>query len=172
MSTLAPKSPRLDLNKVRAQIDALRAAHPDIWEDDELLADMLEGETDLHELLTEVVQRIRWANALSNGLNGLIAEAKARQDRFERRVEVLRAFAFKVMQTAEMRSVELPQATLSIRTGQPKVIVTNEAALPLPCVRIKREPDKLAIRGYMNTHGSCPGAELSNAEPTLSMQVK
>jgi len=167
MSKLAPKSPRLDATRVRAQIDALRAAYPDIWEDDDLLAGMLEGETDLWPMLAETVQRIAWAQGMSEGIGNIMDDLKARHGRFERRIEVLRTFAFKLLQIADVRRVELPQATLSIQNGPTKVIVTNEAALPLPCVRIKREPNKVAIRGYMDIHGSCPGAELSNAEPML-----
>jgi hypothetical protein len=172
MSTRAPKSPRLDATRVRAQIDALRAAHPEIWEDDDLTADMLEGETDLWPLLAEVVERVEHAVGMQRSLADRIADLKARKDRFARREEVMRGLAMRLMNIAEVRKVELTEATLSIRQGARKVIITNEKELPLPCVRIKREPDKLAIRGYMQQHGSCPGAELSNAEDVLTVGTK
>ena len=50
---------RLDPTFVRAQIALLRVTHPNIWDegDEQLLADMLEGETGLHEFLAAVVRR-------------------------------------------------------------------------------------------------------------------
>jgi hypothetical protein len=165
---------RLDPTFVRAQIEALRVMYPGIWEDDDqvLLADMLEGETGLHEFLTAVVRRMLEARASIGGIGQYISELKVRQDRLDQRVEAMRALAFKLMQAAEVRKLELIPATLSIRGGQPKVIVTDEAALPPDCVRIKREPDRIAIKEHLSRGEPVAGAELSNSEPTLAVRVK
>jgi hypothetical protein len=156
---------RLDPAFVRAQIEALRVSHPDIWEDetDRLLA--LESETTTREYLIAVVRRMLEAEALADELEA----TKARQQRFGRRAEAMRALAHKVMDWAELRKLELPQATLSIRAGVPRVIVTDETVLPPNCVRIKREPDKTAIREHLARGERIPGAEMSNAEPVLAV---
>ena len=57
----------------------------------------------------------------------------------------------------------------SIRTGQPKVIVTDETAIPEACVRITRKPNLTVIKGMIEIGVPVPGATLSNAEPTLAM---
>ena len=167
-------SNRLDPTFVRTQIEQLRLTHPGIWEDgdEQLLADMLEGSTDFHRFLDAVVGRMSEANAFAEGINLLLDDLKQRRERFAQRSEAMRALAFKVMTAAEMRKVELAAATLSIRAGQPKVIVTDEAALPENCIRIKREPDKVLIKELISQGVPISGAELSNAEPTLAVRVK
>ena len=165
---------RLDPTFVRAQIEALRVTHPQIWdaEDEVLLADMLEGTTDLHEFLTLVVHRMLEAKAFIHGIDVLISEQMARCARFEQRSNAMRTLAFRVMNWAEVRKVELPAATLSIRAGQPKVIITDETALPPDCVRIRTEPDRIAIKEQLMRGERMAGAELSNSEPTLAVRVK
>jgi len=165
---------RLDPTFVRAQIEHLRLTHPGIWDegDEQLLADMLEGETDFHRFLAAVVRRICEAEACADGIGDLIREVKERQQRFEQRSEAMRAMAFKLMNAADVRKLELPQATLSIRAGSPRVIVTDEARLPEHCIRIKREPDKVAIKEHLARGEPVAGAELSNREDVLSVRIK
>lgn len=165
---------RLDPTFVRMQIEHLWLTHPGIWEDgdDQLLADSLEGETDFHRFLAAVTRRICEAEACAEGIGDLIREVKERQQRFERRSDALRDMAFKLMNAADVRKLELAQATLSIRAGQPRVIITDEARLPPDCVRIKREPDKIAIKEHLARGEHVDGAELSNAEPALAVRIK
>src|SRR6186997_1324764 len=110
-------SDRLDPTFVRAQIEQLRLTHPGIWDDgdEQLLLDSLEGETDFHRFLAAVVRRICEAEALADGIDELFRAIKMRQERFERRSEAMRSLAFKLMQTAAVRKVELPLATLIIK---------------------------------------------------------
>jgi hypothetical protein len=162
----------LDPVFVRAQIDALRVAYPQIENEEDQWLLTLESETDVVELLTVAVDRLQDARALINGIGQRISELKVRQDRLDQRCEAMRSLAFKVMTWAEVKKLELAEATLSIRAGQPKVIITDEAALPIDCVRIKREPDKTAIKDHLARGEQVPGAELSNAEPTLAVRVK
>ena len=159
---------------VRQQIENLKLMHPEIWEDDDhqLLLDTLEGQTDLHEFFASLVHGMRTAEAFILGMSTLMEQLKARRDRYERREEVLRGLALKLMQHANVRKIELPQATLSIRAGQPRVIVTDEARLPEQFVRIKREPDKHLIASHLKAGERVDGAELSNSEETLAVRVK
>src|SRR5580765_8768669 len=114
-------SNRLDPIFVRAQIDALRVAYPDIADDEDQWLLTLESETDLREFLTLAVRRMRASEGLAAGaaaeVEELAAPAKARQQRFERRSEAMRELMFKLMNQAELRKLELPLATLSIRAG-------------------------------------------------------
>jgi len=164
----------LDPTFVRAQIELLRVSHPGIWDDgdEQLLADMLEAETGLNEFLAHVVDIMDDAEENIDGIETKMDQRKARKARFEQRYEAMRALAFKLMQQANVKKIVLPTATLSIRNGQPRVIITDEAALPENCIRIKREPDKVMIKELINQGVPITGAELSNAEPTLAVRVK
>jgi len=165
----------LDPTFVRTQIELLRISHPGIWDDgdEQLLADMLEAQTGLYEFLITLMRRALIDDtAVVRGSDAIVTEMRERRDRYERRIEAARTLAFKLMQQADVRKIELPIATLSIRAGTPKVIITDEAALPENCIRIKREPDKVLIKELISQGVPISGAELSNAEPTLAVRVK
>jgi hypothetical protein len=163
---------RLDPAFVQLEISRLLAAVPELEEDEVLRADMIEGSTDAHAFLSEVVRRIQAAQATQVGIAAYLAELRERRERMERREEALRGLVFKVMGSAELPKVELPEATLSIRQGPRKVIVINEHEIPEDCQRIKIEPDKVAIKQLLQAGNVVPGCILSNAEPVLTIRVK
>lgn len=163
---------RLDPTVVRAQIEALKFAYPDIWDDEADRGLALESETELADYLAAVVDRMQEAETRVEGIDLLFQDWRERKARFERRIDAMRELAFKVMSAAEQRKIELDAATLSIRAGTPRVIVTDEAALPIECVRFKREPNKTEIKDRLARGETVAGAELSNAEPVLTVRTK
>lgn len=163
---------RLDPAIIRHQIDNLILCHPELAEDDILRSDMIEGETDAFEFLSVIVARINDAAALAGGTATVIADLQCRLDRFERRQRSLRELAFAVMTAADLRKAELPAATLSIRNGTPKVLITDEHALRPEFLRVKTEPDKTKIKEALANGAVIEGATLSNAEPVLSIRTK
>lgn len=158
--------------QVRQAIANLLLQYPDLAEDDVLRADMIEGETEAFDFLAQAVRNIGERQALANGIAEYAKELGERRARMERGVEALRALAFKVMSDADLRKVELPEATLSIRNGVPKVVITDETALPADCVKTTVAPDKTAIKEKLVTGQEVPGACMSNAEPTLAIRIK
>jgi len=165
---------RLDPTFVRAQIESLRISHPGIWDDgdEQLLLDSLEGETDFHRFIDAILRRMLPTEACADGIDDLIRDIKVRQERFEQRIDALRSLAFKMMNVAAVRKVERPGATLNVRANPPKVIIIDETLLPPDCVRVRTEPNKIAIKERLTRGEPVPGAELSNAEPTLAVRVK
>jgi hypothetical protein len=163
---------KLDPKVVRDQITNLLLCYPDLEADDVLRTDMIEGETEAFEFLSRVVQAINNAQVKKTGLSHYIDALKERYDRFARRTDVLRVFAKQVMDTANIKKAELPEATLSIRNGVPKVIITNEHEIPDGYMRIKKEPDKTKIKAAIAGGDHVPGAALSNSETTLAILIR
>ncbi len=162
----------LDLKFVRDQIAALLLAHPELEEDEVLRTDSIEGETSAFEFLSRVVRKIGSTQALAGGTAEYIGELQERKARLERREMALRSLIFKVMSAADIRKAELPEATLSMRSGQSKVVIINEKELPDEFMRIKKEPDKQRIKAALVASEHVPGAALSNSEPLLAIIVK
>ncbi|HEX8837469.1 MAG TPA: siphovirus Gp157 family protein [Candidatus Acidoferrum sp.] len=163
---------RLDPIFVQQEIAQLLLDHPELEEDEVFRADMIEGSTAAPEFLSEVVQRIEAARVVGAGIKLYIADLKERADRMERRQDALRGLAFRVMQTAQLSKLELPEATLSVRAGQRKVIVLNEAEIDDTLMRIKKEPNKTLIKELLLAGNEVGGCVLSNAEPVLAIRVK
>lgn len=165
---------RLDPIQVQQQIANLKLTCPEAWDegDDVLLTDMLTAETDIAEFLTVIEDRRQDATAMAAGLASRIAELDLRLRRYERREEAMRSLAFKVMQSAELKKMELDMATLSIRNTSPKVIVTDDSLLPDILCKITRAPDKKQIKELLAAGQVVRGCELSNAEPTIAIHTK
>lgn len=163
---------RLDPDIIRLQIANLIAAHPELAEDDVLRADMIEGATDAHEFLRMVERRRQEAAAFVCGIESAIGDLRLRSARYVRREEVMRELMFKVLQAGNVPKLELPEATLSVRQGTPKVVITDDQLLPHEFVRLIEQPDKISIKLALEKGETVPGAELSNAEPTLAIRVK
>ena len=155
---------------VRMQIEQLLREYPDLAEDDIPLA--LESETDAVQYLRHLERLRLQAVAMAKSIDIVVEDLTARRNRFARRDEGIRRLMFGLLQAANLRKLELPEATLSIRNGVPKVIVTDEAAVPETFVRIKRELDISAIKVALKDGIPVPGATLSNADEILAIRTK
>src|SRR6185312_7270998 len=108
---------RLDPAFAQQEIANLLLAHPELQEDEVLRADCIEGETSAFEFLSKIVRLIGDNEALAKSTADYIEELRARKDRLTRRQYALRSLIFKVMTAGNLPKAELPEATLSIRTG-------------------------------------------------------
>jgi hypothetical protein len=103
----------------------------------------------------------------------LAAIYNARAKLFDGRVESARTALLQFMQETGAKTLPLPEATLTLAAGSRKVVGDlDPAALPDTLVRIKREPDRTAIKQALEKGEFVPGASLSNATPTLQIRVK
>lgn len=157
---------------IQQEIANLLLLYPELQEDDQLRADMIEAETGAMDFLSMIVRSIGDNTALASGTADYIKELSERYARIERRIGAMRALAFNIMAKADLRKAELPEATLSVHNGTPKVIVTDEAAIPESYTRVVRSPDKTAIKDALVRGDEVPGAVLSNSEPTLAIRIK
>jgi hypothetical protein len=162
---------KLDPAMLEREIQSLIAAYPELADDEELRASMVEGSTEAFDVLARCVAQEAEAKAMSTALAARMDDIKIRVSRFEKRREAMRDLIFRVMSAANLRKAELPEATLSIRPGTAKVIVSNEDDLPDDFFRVTRSVDKAAIRDAIKAGKFVPGAELSNGEPSLSIRV-
>ena len=163
---------RLDPTVIKHQVDGLLAAYPELVEDEVLRLDMIEGSTDLVDFVRRLERSRQDASALTEAIAMNVDALRARAARFERREQAIRDLMFRMLELAHLKKLEMPEATVSVRVGVPKVIVTDEAALPDEFCRIKREPDKGKIKAALAELKPVPGAALSNAEDTLAIRVK
>jgi hypothetical protein len=164
---------RHDADALRREIERLLLDYPELADDDVLRADMLDGSTDIGDILTSLIHTIQDTTALKEGTEARLDELKARGERFTKRTKFVRALIFKIMETAKLKKLELPEATLSIRNNPQQIVGDPDAAaLPDELVRIKREPDKQKIREALLAGQEVPGCALSNAPPSLMIGVK
>ena len=190
----APKQVRLDPVREAQAAAALRESIIAlVGEDEELIADSIEGETSLFELIDRLLASMAADEAFITGLEAMVDTLKARKERFAKRIETSRELITQALAIAELPKVERPSATLTIAARAQAAIVTDEAAIPSTYFKAARPTlDKKALTDALRARAKAlrelpddgaaraaaiaslppdiPGATLSNAAPSLTIR--
>jgi hypothetical protein len=143
--------PRLaELGRIAAELDML------CDNDEELFADMMEGETDVHGYVQKLHDSRSEDQERIVGLKARMEELTARRRRYEAREAATKAAIGKVLRVARLPKIELPECTYSVRDGNPVLRVVDPEAVPDELQRIKREPDKPAINKQFDGAAELP----------------
>lgn len=179
---------------LREQLADLSAGDPDF------IRDVIEGETDLHEQIGALVASITEDEALADGIKRLMDDHAARKKRIEGRAEIKRALVASAMEIGELRKIETPAGTVSLKSVAPKLVPTSEAEIPSrfwksadPTLDRKslgdalkaraaaidaagkiEDPDEraIALARAAVEHPEIPGAEMSNGSVTIAIRSK
>ena len=143
-----------------------------IGDDEDAAHDAIEGETSLIEAIASAVNGIAVLEAHEIALAGLMKDLATRKERFGHQAEVIRAALCVAMAMADLKKLELPQATISRKPTPPKVIVTDEAAIPARFWKAAdpRLDKKALLEALKTTAEEVPGAELSNGGETIAIR--
>jgi hypothetical protein len=155
----------------RALRDRVRAEDPQI--DHQCLADTLEGLSDLPEILTTILRAALTDEALANGLKGRIGEMEDRLARLTDRAAKRRQIVKDTMVSLDLKKLEAPDLTASIRPGMPSLLVIDDAAVP----SLYWEPseprlNRKELLNDLKQGAEVTGAVLSNPEPVLSVRTR
>ena len=164
---------QVDVDTLRLEIDELFRLYPDLADDDVLRADMLDGATDIREVVGGLARMLGEIKSLAGGLHSYIVDLTERRARYGRRQEFVRDLIFKIMESANLKKLELPDATLSMRNNPPHVVGDADPMFLADslCI-IKRTPNRTAIKEALEAGQEVPGFALSNAAPSLMVKVK
>lgn len=147
-----------------------------VEDDAELVADAIEGETNLVEAIGAALAQIDEEEAHILGLSAKIEQFSARRDAKKRRVERTRALIEQAMIATDQTSLRLPTATLSLTKRAPGLIVNSEADIPSRFFVEQERPapklDKKALAAAIKAGEQVPGANLDNGSVSLSVRRK
>jgi hypothetical protein len=142
-----------------AAMEAISALPDD--DDHELLLGVIEGQSEIFELLDKIVE---WSIA-----DKKLAElARERARRIEARSDRAREIATRIVEALGVSPLERPVYTASL-TFPRKPLVTDEEALPAAYIR--HAPDMIAIGKALRAGETIPGAELKNPAPLLTIRT-
>lgn len=149
-------------------------------DDDQLLEDTIEGETDLKKIMAWVVRNIGEDEAHVVALIQYSKELATRIERLEARIDKKRAALAKAMEESDLKKVSLWNATLTLKINPPKAII-DEALLPssvevegkayqLQTERIEIKTDRRMVLDLLKQGVQITGAHLSNQPMSLSIR--
>ena len=108
---------RTEISTYLILADQLKARYAEL--DDDTLADTLEGISQLPDLITEIVRSGLEDDVLASALKQRLDDMQARLARLKERYDKKRALAAWAMSQAEIRRVQAPDFSLSLRPGSP-----------------------------------------------------
>jgi hypothetical protein len=113
--------------------------------DEQLLQDMLEGETDLLSVVGRIHEQIARDTEMLEGIKARKAALAEREARIKHRAERFKEQVGVLLRVARLSKIELPEVTYSVREGKAKLAIVDAEAVPGEFCRIKHEPDKALI---------------------------
>lgn len=163
---------KVDIADFKARWAQLLASYPELEDDADLRADMLEAETELHTLVTRLLRRKLDARVMASAIKERKQEIADRQARFERQEDGYTALLKSLLIAADVDKVTLPDATVSITKPRVVVEITDEAAVPQGFVEIRRIPKKAEIKKALEAGEIIPGAALGLSDDGIMVRTK
>ena len=167
------------LDTERHQVAALLAMleAQGFGDDDELILDAIEGETDAMEAVSKILRLIGEDDARAAALKTLESEYAGRRKRYEDRVKNARTSLQAFMSEFGLKKIERPEATLSISNSAPRVSFAPDMDpkdLPAEFQRVTIEADKAKITEAMKADANLtlPGVYWTNGGQSLTLRRK
>jgi hypothetical protein len=165
---------KLELPTIEKEISTFMASilssNPEIATDDEFKQDLLEGSTDVIEIIDRILINIYINTGYIDGIKTARARLDDRLDRLETRNEVFRALIKRLMDAAQTRKINAPSGTVSIGVKPPSVEIVDEGLIPEKFMRITKAPSKTLIGNALKAGEDVPGTRLNNGGETLTIR--
>lgn len=165
--------PTLDSEAEAARLLLTEMQRAGYGDDDELLADTVEGETNFIEAVEQALAEMDERAALADAIEARIKAMQARRERVLASVERVRdAIATAVDASGVKLPLRLPSGTVSVRDSAPSVIVIDEAAIPERFFDVKttRHLSKARLRDALRAGDDVDGATLENMRRVLAVR--
>lgn len=125
-------------------------------DDERLFSDMLEGESDLHEIVGRLHGQLARDSELIAGIAARQEDLALRKRRLSDRTVATKVAIGQFLRAAQLTKIELPEATYSVRDGKPALRVVDPDAVPPDLCKAKIEPDKTKINETFAAADSLP----------------
>jgi len=166
-----------EIAAVRDLLESLGALAAD---DDELRIDVIEGETGLLEIFGKLIESSDEDQMLIDGIKARQGDLAARSKRLAGRVEMRRALIEKGLSIANLKTVTLPTATITLSRRPASLVINEEAEIPSqyfkpgkPTLDKKALLDDLKAKADDDDQGDpIPGACLSNGGQSVTIRRK
>lgn len=161
------------VNEYRLTKERLLVHFPELEEDNQALMDTLEGITNIHEQIIALMRSADNDRILVMGIKERIAELGERMNRLESRHDTKRELIASAMAAADLKKIEAPEWTISLRRIPPSVVIQNEDEIPeqFKKTRTLVSVDKAALKAALEA-GPILGAVMSNGGIGLSVRLK
>jgi len=158
-----------------AAVSRLREEHGLVLDtEDEVIDALAEEGIAADAVLRRLVRAILDAKADAQAADARIEDLRARRNRFRHREEVYRATLAASFETLGWRRFNDAEASVYVTEGRPKVVITDEHAVPRTLMEttVIHTPDKGRILDALQRGETVPGAALANPAPIVTIRSR
>lgn len=141
------------------------------FEDDQLIADSIEGETNIKDAIRGVLKDIGDDEIMLAGLKAHIGQLQERMQRIERRHDRRREAIQKAMEIGEIKKLEYPEGMVALRPVPPGLDITDEKLIPAQY--FEPQPSRLMrkeLKESLKSGKSIAGCQLDNGNISLTIK--
>ena len=160
-----------EITKEMKAAKAIKSGILSMTDDSVAIRDTLEGETNLQEMIRDLLVSIEEDQLLIDGTKSRLSELRSRGARFKKRIATKRAILQQAMDIAEMMRVETDVATVSLRSTPQSLSIVDESLIPSEF--FEPQPPKInkkMILDALKSKMTVPGAMLSNGGQSISLR--
>jgi Siphovirus Gp157 len=143
--------------------------------DEQLIADSIEGQTNLHEIIATLAREAVRRKQMAEAMKAIIEDNQKRKWSHERAADAIRGAIARAMTSLDLPKIPLPDITISARISAPSPKCTSVDMLPDALRRIKTEisADMAKISDYIADTGEVPsGVVMTNGSPILTLRTR
>ena len=159
---------------VHSQLRERIKAAFNLEDEDEALADTLEGETTFDQTVVAALTEAAARKSEGDGLTTIIVALQERQKRHYKACDAVRTAVIDAMQDAGETKIKHAHMTVSWRMGNSRLVIPNSDDVPPAfCQQVtKWVPDKDRIAASIEAGAGHGFAYMSNPSPILTVRIK
>tara|TARA_B100001093_G_C26502623_1_gene873983 strand:+ start:98 stop:580 length:483 start_codon:yes stop_codon:yes gene_type:complete len=159
---------RMDETLVRMVSEILEPYSEDL----EAFWDTLHGETDILDLVGSALEELNSADGDIEKLSYLIKIYSDRRDIVKYRKDSIKRSLQSILHITGQKKIPHALATVSLRDGSERVVITNPEEIPSQLCKVTRTPDKAEIKKQLLAGEKIEGARLETGPSTISVRMK
>jgi hypothetical protein len=172
-----------EATKAKRLIEAVREMLGPDDDLNEVLANTIEGETQLLEVIDRLVLEAQLAESYADAIKPIKADLDSRKARHEERANRLRQSIASVWadvgprdKAGKLEAIKRPGYTLSFPWQSSKLVINDVELLPADCVttetKVIKKANLEAINAKLDAKETVPGTHMSNGYQGISVRVK
>ena len=159
---------RMDANAIRMVAEILEPYSEDL----DTFWDTLHGETDVLDLVGSALEDLNAADGDIEKLSYLIKIYSDRRDIVKYRKDSIKRGLQSILAVTGQKKIPHALATVSLREGSERVMITNPEEIPSQLCKVTRTPDKAEIKKQLLAGEKIEGASLETGSSTISVRMK
>lgn len=143
--------------------------------DEQLIADSIEGETRLFEIITTLAREAKRREQMAEAMKAIIDDNRARKDRHDMAAEAIRGAIARAMTSVDLKKIDQPDMTISARisTSKPKCVSVDILPDEFKRTKVEVSADMSKISDYFADTGKLPdGVVMTNGSPVLTLRTR